>query len=174
MQVPRFRMRNIKALFILNIEEINFFKIRSKCITFVGIDHMHLLQNSSTGVLGLRPPVTEFCNICILLSLRVSGVETFCFFETWRPGWDSNPQSPSFQAGSFNHCTRTPAPGTWRSLYFTSAGALVQWLKLPVWKFGDRGFEPHSGRQVSKKQNVCSPLIREDSVLCPSPPGLEF
>ena len=30
-------------------------------------------------------------------------------------------------------------------------GALVQWLKLPVWKVGDRGFEPHSGLQVSKK-----------------------
>ena len=23
-------------------------------------------------------------------------------------------------------------------------GALVQWLKLPAWKVGDRGFEPHS------------------------------
>ena len=27
----------------------------------------------------------------------------------------------------------------------SDAGALVQWLKLPVWKVGDRGFEPHSG-----------------------------
>ena len=33
------------------------------------------------------------------------------------------------------------------------AGALVQWLKLPGWKVRDRGFEPHSGHQVSKKQN---------------------
>ena len=32
------------------------------------------------------------------------------------------------------------------------AGALVQWLKLPAWKVGDRGFEPHSGLQVSKKK----------------------
>ena len=32
------------------------------------------------------------------------------------------------------------------------AGALVPWLKLPAWKVGDRGFEPHSGLQVSKKQ----------------------
>ena len=32
------------------------------------------------------------------------------------------------------------------------AGALVQRLKLPVWKVkGDRGFKPHSGLQVSKK-----------------------
>ena len=23
------------------------------------------------------------------------------------------------------------------------------WLKLPAWKVGDRGFEPHSGLQVS-------------------------
>ena len=28
----------------------------------------------------------------------------------------------------------------------------MQWLKLPVWKVGDRGFEPHSGIQVSKKK----------------------
>ena len=41
------------------------------------------------------------------------------------------------------------------------AGALVQWLKLPAWKVGDRGFNPHSGIQVSK-QNVLSPLTRED------------
>ena len=33
-----------------------------------------------------------------------------CFFETWRPEWGSNPRSPTFQARSFNHCTRTPAP----------------------------------------------------------------
>ena len=31
----------------------------------------------------------------------------------------------------------------------------MQWLKLPAWKVGDRGFEPHYGLQVSyKKQNV--------------------
>ena len=28
------------------------------------------------------------------------------------------------------------------------AGALVQWLKLPPWNVGDRGFEPRSGIQV--------------------------
>ena len=39
-------------------------------------------------------------------------------------------------------------------------GALVQWLKLPAWKIGDRGFEPHSGLQVSKKQKVFSPLTQ--------------
>ena len=32
----------------------------------------------------------------------------------------------------------------------------MQWLKLPAWKVGDRGLEPHSGLQVSKKQYVSS------------------
>ena len=44
-------------------------------------------------------------------------------------------------------------------------GALVQWLKLPAWKVGDGGFEPHSGLQVLKKQNVSSPLTHKDSLL---------
>ena len=38
-------------------------------------------------------------------------------------------------------------------------------LKLPAGKVGDRGFEPHSGLQISKKQNVSSPLTRKDSIL---------
>ena len=38
--------------------------------------------------------------------LRVSRKETFCFLKTWRPEWGSNPRSPNFQAGSFNHCIR--------------------------------------------------------------------
>ena len=58
------------------------------------------------------------------------------------------------------------------------AEALVQWLKLPAWKVGDRGFEPHSGLQVSKKQNVSFSLTRKDSILWGvlglRPPGLEF
>ena len=33
----------------------------------------------------------------------------------------------------------------------------MRWLKLPAWKVGDCGFEPHSDRQVSKKRNVSSP-----------------
>ena len=45
------------------------------------------------------------------------------------------------------------------------AEALVQWLKLPAWKVGDRRFESHSGLQVSKKQNVSSPLTRIDAIL---------
>ena len=39
----------------------------------------------------------------------------------------------------------------------TKAGALVQWLKLPAWKVGDRGFEPHSGLQVSMKKKCFFP-----------------
>ena len=30
--------------------------------------------------------------------LRVSGKETFCFFETWMTEWGSNPRSPTFLA----------------------------------------------------------------------------
>ena len=46
--MPRFRMRNIKALFILNIEKMNIFKIRFKCITFVGIDHIYVCTSLFT------------------------------------------------------------------------------------------------------------------------------
>ena len=42
-------------------------------------------------------------------SLRVSGEETFCFSETWKPEWGSNPRSQTVQADSFNHCTRASA-----------------------------------------------------------------
>ena len=41
-------------------------------------------------------------------------------------------------------------------------GAVV---KAADWKVGDRGFEPHSGLQVSKKENVSSPLTRKDLIL---------
>ena len=42
----------------------------------------------------------------------------------------------------------------------------MQCLKLPASKIGDRGFEPHSGLQVLKKQHVSSLLTRKDSILC--------
>ena len=38
----------------------------------------------------------------------------------------------------------------------------VQWLKLPALKVGDCGFKTHFGFQVSKKQNVSSPLNSKD------------
>ena len=34
-----------------------------------------------------------------------------------------------------------------------------------AWKVEDCGFEPNPGLQVSQKQNVSSPLTREDSIL---------
>ena len=45
------------------------------------------------------------------------------------------------------------------------AGGLVQWLMLPAWKVGDRGFEPRSSIQVSMKLNISSPLTHKDSWL---------
>ena len=36
-----------------------------------------------------------------IASLRVSGEEKFCVFETWGPKWGSNPRSPTFQTGNF-------------------------------------------------------------------------
>ena len=62
-------------------------------------------------------------------SLRVSGEETFCFFKTWRPGWGSNPRSPTFQ-GSFNHSTRAPA---------LLKCELLAWRVKEVMRFGFRG-----------------------------------
>ena len=52
--------------------------------------------------------------------LRVSGEETFCFFETWRPEWGSNPWSPTFQAGRFNHCTMA-LRDWWAALQWSSS-----------------------------------------------------
>ena len=44
-------------------------------------------------------------------SLRMSREETFCFFETWRPEWGSNPRFPIFQAGNFYRVTRLESCG---------------------------------------------------------------
>ena len=41
-------------------------------------------------------------------SLRVSGEETLCFFETWMPERETSPRSQTFQAGRLNHYTRAP------------------------------------------------------------------
>ena len=38
-------------------------------------------------------------------------------------------------------------------------------IKAACWEVGDRGLELHSDRQVSKKQNVSSPLTCKDSIL---------
>ena len=64
--------------------------------------------------------------------LRVSGEETFCFFGTWMPKWGSNPRSPTFQAGSFNHCTRAPAPivSTVTCFWYMYLQSSVVWVRL--------------------------------------------
>ena len=43
------------------------------------------------------------------------------------------------------------------------------WLKLPAWKVGDRGLEPHSGLQVAKKQ-IVSPRPLVMIFYCGNPP----
>ena len=45
--------------------------------------------------------------------------EIFCFFETWIPERGLNPRSATFQAGSFNQCTRAPALLIQVLLYFS-------------------------------------------------------
>ena len=44
----------------------------------------------------------------VLYLYEWAGKKTF-FFETWMPELCSSPRSPTFQTGSFNHCTRGPA-----------------------------------------------------------------
>ena len=59
---------------------------------------------------------------------------------------------------------------------------LVQWLNPPSLTVGDRGIELRSGIQVSKKQNVSSPLtqrltlwgVREIASSASDRPGLIF
>ena len=62
------------------------------------------MRNSNPG--GLRPStlplVTEAPHN--IESSRVSGKEIFC----WRPEWGSSPRPPTFQAGRFYICTRSP------------------------------------------------------------------
>ena len=45
----------------------------------------------------------------ILNHYEWAGEETLCFLETWKPDVGSSPRSPTFQLGSFSHCTRAPA-----------------------------------------------------------------
>ena len=92
------------------------------------------------------------------------------------------PYSNLFQWNSWN--VRTVEVD--QCAHYISSHILVKWLKLPAWKVGDRGFEPLSGLQVSKKQTVSSPLTREDLKYCAElwwpkgsvfgrrPTGLEF
>ena len=75
--------------------------------------------------------------------LWVSGEETFCFLETWRSKWGSNPRSPTFQAGSFNNCTRAPT--------------LLCWSQHPFWFSQEqRMYIFHS---VHERTEVASKLV---------------
>ena len=68
------------------------------------------IRNSSPGSLrSITLPLCQGGSPQYLIFTSERG-KTFCFFETWRPEWGSNPRFPTFQAGSFNHCTRAPAP----------------------------------------------------------------
>ena len=64
-----------------------------------------MIRNSSLGSLRRSTLPSNHT----IESFRVSWEETFCFFETWRHELGWNPRSPTFQAGSFNHCTSAPA-----------------------------------------------------------------
>ena len=69
----------------------------------------HRVRNSSSD--GLRPsplPLGHGGSPQFWI-FTIEREETICFLETWRQEWGSNPRSPTFQAGSFNHCTRAPA-----------------------------------------------------------------
>ena len=58
-------------------------------------------------------------------SSRVSGKETFCFYETWRPEWGS-----TFQAGIFNYCTRAPAQQTFQQTQDVDPMLILHWLNV--------------------------------------------
>ena len=84
-----------------------------------------------------------------------------------------------------NHLSKTPQILHKRPITHLCRGPVAM-LKLPAWKVVDRRFEPHSGLQVSIKQNVSSPLTRKDFLYCGEsqwprgsvlglrPPGSEF
>ena len=112
------------------------------------------------------------------------GKKHFCFFQTAETG--NRTSNSGVKCSGANHYPRAPTHliimlsqqrRRWANIkaalgqgitlrittvsYSRRAGALVQWLKLPAWKVRYRGFEPNSGLQVSKKQNVSSPLTRK-------------
>ena len=61
-------------------------------------------------------------------SLRMSKGETFCLFETWRSECGSNPRSPTFQEGGFNHCTRSPT-----TVAMETAWAVISMIIYRIW-----------------------------------------
>ena len=87
----------------------------------------------------------------------MSGKETFCFFETWRPECGSNSRSATFQAGSFKHWNRGPA-GQRRWLVI-SGWAYFSYLFLPTARYVPSPstakvsfYRPWPSRQLTRKQ----------------------
>ena len=52
-----------------------------------------------------------------------------------------------------------------KSWIWARAGALVQKLKLPAWKVGDRGFQLSPAFKLERNTNVSSLLTRKDYIL---------
>ena len=69
----------------------------------------HRIRNSSRA--GLKPSTLPLSHggPHNIEYLRMSGKETVCFFETRGPEWGLNLRSPTYQARSFNYCTKIPA-----------------------------------------------------------------
>ena len=61
-----------------------------------------------------------------------------------RPGFEPSTSESQATTKSNEPSGRPPAKDT--RLPNAMAWALVQWLNLPAWKFGDRRFEPSSGQ----------------------------
>ena len=66
-----------------------------------------------------------------LLGLRVSGEDTFCFFETWRLECMASRIS---QAGSFKHCIKAPALGVRGVKNFNEASILRHHKLISPWR----------------------------------------
>ena len=73
----------------------------------------HRIRNSSPG--GLRPS---------MLSLGVKK-KIFCFFETWMPERGTKLRYPTFQEGSFDHCTM--AHVKWSGSIYPPPPPQVKW-----------------------------------------------
>ena len=73
-------------------------------------------------------------------SLRVRREEAFYFVEVGIPE-----RGRTRKLRRIRQVAITTTPGGTPALHTGLYPARVQWLKLPAWKIGHRGFEPHSG-----------------------------
>ena len=70
-----------------------------------------------------RLPTWQYSTIV----LRVSGKESFCFFEAWMPERGTNSRSPTFQAGKWNESGFRPPLCTYR----------LNWARRTSWGWWD-------------------------------------